>query len=64
MPRPEIKPCPFCGGEDVGLAIEPVLYGDIIRYYVTCNSCTAAGPVVTDSKRAIPLWNERSDEDA
>ena len=54
------KPCPFCWSTDTAFVIAPVPHSDVFEYHVECHSCKATGPLVTDSKRAVELWNERS----
>ena len=58
----ELKPCPFCGGEEAYLTKN--CYG---QNYVRCPKC---GAVVWGSddenltkKRAIELWNRRAKND-
>lgn len=53
-PTPDAEPCPFCGGQDTRML---EIMG---TYQVTCNDCTAAGPVVDDEGGAFRRWNERA----
>ena len=50
--RAIFKHCPFCWSTDTAFVIAPVPHSNLIEYYV--------GPLVTSSKRAVELWNERS----
>jgi Lar family restriction alleviation protein len=52
----KLKPCPFCGSENVTLRKL-----DILRY-IECRDCKATGPLneVRDDRRAAQLWNIRS----
>jgi Lar family restriction alleviation protein len=51
-----IKPCPFCGHEDV--EIDEVATHE---YSVCCPECGCVGPVDTASPQyAITLWNVRA----
>lgn len=47
----EIKPCPFCGSEE--------LYADngFLKKYVFCRNCHAYGPSGETEEEAIRLWN-------
>lgn len=48
---PELKPCPFCGGEaELGSPI----------YYVECTSCMGGVPSYDSMEEAISAWNRRS----
>lgn len=46
----EIKPCPFCGSEDLYVR-------DNSGHYVACKNCDAYGPYGKDDEEAIQLWN-------
>ena len=50
-----MKPCPFCGGEDIEVVTN--LFGDD-NYVVTCKSCAAQIPDET-MEQAIASWNNR-----
>lgn len=41
----EIKPCPFCGSDDVTVDLEDRYYS---FYSVICNKCQAEGPGCSD----------------
>lgn len=47
----ELKPCPFCGNESVGVD-EWETYAQ-----VTCGKCDACGPCGNDVEEAVRLWN-------
>lgn len=50
---PELKPCPFCGGE---ASFKPR------SFKASCDKCGAHVPVgATDSAEAIAAWNTRAD---
>ena len=51
----ELKPCPFCGGEDFQMVS---VYGG--EYYVDCLTCTACGPSGETEEEAIEAWNRRA----
>ena len=50
--KPTLKPCPFCGSEEV------LLISSTARW-VRCPDCCVAGPVGEDNISAIRLWNKR-----
>ena len=49
----EIKPCPFCGSEDVEV------FSNYGRYFVTCCDCGSEGPNKEGKEEAIKGWNQR-----
>lgn len=49
----EIKPCPFCGSEDVEVFPN---YG---RYFAACCDCGSEGPNKERKEEAIRKWNQR-----
>lgn len=51
--EPEMKPCPFCGSDMVGLTHMCLLN-------VTCFNCKATGPRALTKEKAIELWNGES----
>ena len=56
----EIKPCPFCGKDDI--VIDCNSYGDVDDYFALCNNleCVTEGPTRTTEKEAITAWNTRA----
>lgn len=56
----ELKKCPFCGGNNVGVwhntPISPIVAD---RYEVRCYDCHIGTPVLTNKKKAIEAWNTR-----
>lgn len=62
MPRPELKPCPFCGVADQHIT-KNTLIGNMVLYRVECGYCLACGSISRREDWAIAKWNERSGED-
>ena len=51
----ELKPCPFCGGEDIEeISNWPLSWAKF------CVDCGGEGPSAFTSKRAKTLWNSRA----
>ena len=55
---PKLKPCPFCGAEDVNLKIE---YDDCGDEYIYCAVCDSIYQNCTTDK-TIEGWNRRVNE--
>lgn len=53
-PRAELKPCPFCGNEDVALKYERD------EDCILCSRCFTEGPYCDSGEEAIAAWNRRS----
>lgn len=60
----ELKPCPFCGGENVAV------YDDRGPHFAMCEECHCAGPYVwrvndeddgAVERRAVDAWNRRAE---
>ena len=57
---PELKPCPFCGGE----ALVSEFIGHSFRSYsVGCKECKTLMKYVDSKEAAIKAWNTRAYED-
>lgn len=64
-----MKPCPFCGSEDVQVVAASVWYGEERIFSVRCGRCGASGPPVMfraeEQVRGMRLaahqWNTRQD---
>jgi len=57
----ELKPCPFCGGEDKNdFCINVEGNNWFKRWYVRCINCGASGSIAGRQKAAIAAWNKRS----
>lgn len=58
----EIKPCPFCGGEDIIVRPAPKPFlGDYKRTYkfAQCRYCLARTGEYGTEPKAIEAWNRR-----
>lgn len=61
----ELRPCPFCGSENL------VLWQSYSEGYVVCRDCMAGGPKVEKDntksqareRMAVRLWNARATDD-
>lgn len=53
----ELKPCPFCGSENVNIDADI----DDYWYWVYCQECETRGPISTVGLDAIEAWNRRAD---
>ena len=53
MDSSDLKPCPFCGSEILGIAEEDGFYA------VICGTCEARGGVRDEQFLAINAWNHR-----
>lgn len=50
----ELKPCPFCGSDDVeALDMEG-------KHYVACYDCALEGPFHDSRAEAVAAWNRRA----
>lgn len=67
MKQEELKPCPFCGSNNIRVIEE--IQGDtewVTNIFVYCNNCHAYGPcsynlitdVIKERELAIKKWNE------
>lgn len=54
--KEDLKPCPFCGGENIGVYKSSV--ADV--WYATCNGCGCKIDSYTDRDLAINNWNNRA----
>lgn len=49
----KLKPCPFCGSDDVK-------YIPRIASFVKCKNCLTEGPAANSEAEAARLWNDRA----
>ena len=62
---PELKPCPFCGGEAeyAHLKKRRVRHiGICCPSYIRCKVCCATSPVKINTENAIEAWNRRAED--
>lgn len=57
----QLKPCPFCGGEDLAVVKDPRDQW-IPWFVVLCNAemCHTLGPARREKSEAITAWNTRT----
>ncbi len=55
--EPELKPCPFCGGEANAFTLSGDYY---TSQQVCCEGCSACGPAEDTCRTAIDAWNRRT----
>jgi Lar family restriction alleviation protein len=48
----KLKPCPFCGYEDIEVGATD------FNYYADCLKCEARGPLEDKEAKAIEAWNK------
>ena len=60
--KPELKPCPFCGGEAVARPNLPT-YGCEVMYYVFCGKCLVRTQLKWTAEQAIEVWNRRAEDE-
>ena len=54
----ELKPCPFCGGEEI--VIRPVQSAhQRTYYYIQCRNCFARSGDLWRKSKVIEAWNRR-----
>ena len=59
----ELKPCPFCGGDDIKLYNSPVYTGlDRDAWSVRCRDCDSRISVYDTKAEAIEKWNTRPEQ--
>jgi len=60
----ELKPCPFCGSDDIDFGIN---YGTLKEFdYVECQNCGAEIHAIHQNGKciaAIDAWNRRAEDD-
>lgn len=57
----DLKPCPFCGGDDLELAQED-MGPDGWTFVIECHDCFARGPDGWRRKEAEEAWNTRHED--
>lgn len=59
MDKPELKPCPFCGGKAILTSIETNYFAT--RCFVICDNCHASSKRCKNKEAAAEAWNRRAD---
>lgn len=57
MPSKKLRPCPFCGGEEIEVSSEDGASRRFFRAY--CDACSSAGSFARSRAAAIRAWNDR-----
>ena len=57
MSKTKLRPCPFCGGEEIEVSSEDGASRSFFRAY--CDACSAAGSFSKSRAAAIRAWNDR-----
>lgn len=57
MSKTKLRPCPFCGGEEIEVSSEDGASRRFFRAY--CDACSAAGSFSKSRAAAIRAWNDR-----
>lgn len=52
----ELKPCPFCGSDDLKVWATSIPY----QSFVECRKCCCIGPDCVTTDEAIAAWNRRA----
>lgn len=56
----ELKPCPFCGCDEIMLHHGSLAARRIVgKYWCYCMGCRASSGIYTTDKEAIEAWNRR-----
>lgn len=55
----KLKPCPFCGGNDVTIEESIEFHG---HFYVICHSCEISTFKFNDPRKAVKRWNRRAND--
>lgn len=57
----ELKPCPFCGGENVETSYKDTFNGDFRRGVYCADCCGGIYPYYDTKTEAIDAWNTRAE---
>ena len=57
----ELKPCPFCGSDDIDVTYTYIEGG--VDYYAECTDCYCRGAWEPTPEKARAAWNSRPIED-
>ena len=62
MKMSELKPCPFCGSDDVGIAYRMPEFGEQVKYFVVCNKCGSRTANFRSTRTAVNVWEARVED--
>lgn len=68
MKTPDMKPCPFCGGDNIvirygGSAWRSNIYYPKTSAYVTCCGCGIRTETYRYASKAVEKWNRRTNDE-
>lgn len=58
----DLKPCPFCGSDDVGLYVCGGEPEERESFFVICNSCHGSTGEYRTRELAQSIWNTRASD--
>ena len=59
----ELKPCPFCGSEDIAVWESHSRFSSwSSSHFAQCNSCCATSDAFKTMEEAIEAWNRRAED--
>ena len=58
----ELKPCPFCGSDDVGIGHKLPEFGEELTHYVVCNKCGSKTANFRNKQTAVNVWEARAED--
>jgi Lar family restriction alleviation protein len=57
----KLKPCPFCGSDDIGIGKATTNFFEE-RFFVVCDNCGASSKKSKDVWRCVEAWNRMAKE--
>lgn len=59
----DLKPCPFCGSNDVDIRWYMPRRGNGVLSFVLCYDCESSGPEKPTDEKAVEAWNRRANDE-
>ena len=65
MSDEDLKTCPFCGGDDLGVDVDRSAMTHYRNKWwnVFCLDCGTRGPIADTRDKALQYWNEREENE-